>query len=164
MVLGNGPSLCKENIVPGATLFGVNFSYRVAHADLWATVDYDCWKHVRRIFRHPRAFPTQIYLRESALHRDPTILPGTTIVRKFRGNSGLFALSIAQRLGFETIYLLGFDPESPRKFYGQHHGGRWDQQRQWRELWRRRRDPRLWRFKDGVYRPLRETLDDSLYR
>lgn len=156
MVLGNGPSLREKNIKRDATPIGVNFSYRVAHADIWCTVDYDCWKHCRRVFRDPRPFPSRIYLRRSALQLEGHP-EGTVVIDEFRGNSGLFAISIAQRLGFSRIYLLGFDPESPLKFYGKMPLS-WDQERQWRELWRRRNDPRLWRFKDGVYAPLRETF------
>lgn len=159
-VLGNGPSLRKENILP-CDLIGVNRSYKVAHADIWCTVDSDAFRRAMRYFKPVRGIPRAIYVRRTALagyvHRPPASI---TIIEDFFGNSGLFGVHVAKLLGYEEIDLLGFDVNTVDHFEGKGHpGASWQREMTRVALWKMRDDDRLRLWNGRGYAPLADVID-----
>lgn len=171
VVLGNGPSLQTDRIPRNTNLIGVNRSYEVIYAPIWCTVDYVAFETA---FNHWQDgtyhVPQTIYCRETAVNRTstPKLPPQTVVVKKFRGNSGLFALNVAMDLGYERIYLLGFDSWSTDNFYGPNRekdldGLKHARKTQRKALWKLRDDARLWIWRsakrNGGFRPLSEVIE-----
>lgn len=163
VVLGNGPSLLTGDLPAGADRIGVNLSWPLYYAETWCTVDYDCFKRDIPLFESGRVRrPERAFVRSSAVGRPntPPIPPWVSVTEKFKGNSGLFAMNKAMSLRYERIYLLGFDPWTVDKWYGKGVKGiEWAREWARMALFKRRRDPRLWRWSGSTYRPLAETLD-----
>jgi hypothetical protein len=117
IVLGNGPSLSMENMPNDVDIhIGVNRSYEILPTKIWCTVDSGALSNM--IISPYR--PEWAYLRITALAQENSIIPcPSSIVRKFHGNSGQFGIYVAKSLGLSKLYLLGFDHDTPSKFYGE---------------------------------------------
>lgn len=159
VVLGNGPSLRVERI-PACDAIGVNRSYEVRWSPWWTTIDYGAFEALyENPSTHKPVFPI---VRRDVIGRPktPPLPNGLTIIEHFRGDSGQFGIHVAQKHGYERIYLLGFDPWTEDKFYGPGHpGARWANPERRKVLYKHRADPRLWRWDGAVYAPLADTID-----
>lgn len=159
-VLGNGPSLAKENI-PEGDLIGVNRSYKVARSSVWVTVDSIAFRRAMRFFKPTRWVPDQIYIRNTALDGYEFPIPeNVNTVENFFGNSGLFGIYIAKQLGYDEINLLGFDLWNTDHFEGPGHpGASWQREMTRVALWKMKDDPRMRKWYRGGYAPLADTID-----
>ena len=141
-------------------LIGVNRSYKVAHADVWCTVDSDAWRRAFRYFKPTRPRPSVLYLRKTALDGFRYNVPSNVvIVKDFLGNSGLFGIHIAKLLGYEEINLLGFDVHTVDHFEGPGHpGNSWQREMTRMTLWKMRDDGRLRLWNGSGFVPLVEAI------
>lgn len=158
VVLGNGPSL-RADCIPACDIIGVNRSYEVVWSPRWVTIDYGAFED---LYDSDQRKPGLPHVRRDVIGRPKTpLLPQPLyITEAFRGDSGQFGIFIAQLLGYVRIYLLGFDPWTVDKFNGVGHPGTaWALPVRRKTLYKRRTDPRLWRWNGSSYRPLAETID-----
>lgn len=161
VVLGNGPSLRRENIPFETDLIGVNRSYKVARSRIWVTVDSDAFRRAMRFFKPQRWIPERIYVRRTALEGYQFQVPKqVTVIDNFSGNSGLFGVYVAKELGYEEINLLGFDLWTVDHFEGKGHpGASWQREMTRMALWKQREDERLRMWNGQNYIPLAEAIN-----
>jgi hypothetical protein len=127
IIYGNGPSLLTAPLKEaGVERFGVNRSYEVAYAENWVTADARAlharlsWKNnilhgdkASHLHLQPHTFRGSFIPNERTTIAEPV----TIWAAKYTpSTSGAFAMHVAASLGFEKIYLVGFDGVR-RRFY-----------------------------------------------
>ncbi len=123
-VLGNGPSLRADRVMPDSVPIGVNRSYEVVQAPIWCTADSLAYKRMNTTGNRPPV----VFVRSELWNPKVTpVRPGDSWSKPFRWgdaygdpavkSSGLVAVRVAMEMNFDRIYLLGFDPYASRRFH-----------------------------------------------